>query len=99
MLSAAILILRTLSVVPLVAWPFLLIANVMSLAAPGGNSLVAKLFLWGTTIYPLIFFAALLWGYKLRNAGDQNGELLAALMPLGYCAVMGLFFALWQRVG
>lgn len=85
-MGTLILVLRVLSVVPLIAWPFLLLANVMSLAAPGGNSVVAKLFLWGTTLYPLVFFAALLGGYALRGAKNSGGELVAALFPLGYCA-------------
>ncbi|MEO3946073.1 hypothetical protein [Gorillibacterium sp. CAU 1737] len=81
---------------PLVIYPFILIANVMSLAAPtngqGGMLLfISRAFLILTTIYPISYFGCLILFYALKKQ-----TLLVAGIPYLHLTLIAILFFLWQ---
>lgn len=64
------IIFLTAGALPLLAYPFVAVASLMGLASKPGikiplfNRLMNKFFLWGTLLYPLVFFGC----YKLSKA-------------------------------
>ena len=81
--------------VPLLFYPFLVIANLMSLAA--GNAgvgalafVVSQAFLWTTTLYPVVLVACFVV-FRLRK------RMVWAAMPLYYLAGCTALFVWWAR--
>lgn len=81
-------ILKTLGILPLIIYPFVLLPNLMALAGHGGNSFVAKAFIYSSTFYPVTLIASL-WFNKRRT-------LIIAALPLfhlGFCIVCYWFWS------
>lgn len=80
---------------PLIAYPLVFMANVMSLAghSTGNESfwlvLVSNCFLIGTTVYPLVFGLSLIFFFTFKM------KLTISLIPLGYLVLLFLLFQLW----
>ena len=93
--------------VPLLIWPFMLLANLMSLAAwslPTGvrpsllQTLVSQLFLWSSTLYPLVYLAAGITSVVFASTGHPPSANRFALIPLGYLLVVVLLLFAWMAV-
>jgi hypothetical protein len=89
-------ILRIISFIPLVVYPFILLANVMSLAAykSGEESIflliVSKTFLILSTLYPITLV------YSLRSK-SKNDDFLA-LLPIIHIVICLFFMGLWMAI-
>ncbi|MCR8656703.1 hypothetical protein [Paenibacillus endoradicis] len=83
--------------IPLVIYPFILLANLMSLAAEGswdGNLLlefVVKTFMFVSTTYPVTYIVCLIF-YKSEN------KIWKALVPLVHLILGILFLNLWMVI-
>jgi hypothetical protein len=81
---------------PLLIYPFILLANVMSTAGFPGKTTVVKLvvvkgFLWLSTLYPISYIIALLpW---------VRGKKYGVLLPLVHLLLTILFFIAWMYLG
>lgn len=70
---------------PVIGYPMILLANIMSLAGhrPKGTPpitiVMMKSFLWSTTLYPVTYFFAL---YKYRNTPSEMHFMWAGLILL-----------------
>lgn len=87
---------------PLLVYPFLLLANVMSLAGertPGDGKawLASRLFLWSSTAYPLVFMACFALAWAAQGRGDGKRALALSVLPLAYLLLVALLFINWQR--
>ncbi len=98
------LVLQVLGGLPLLAYPALLIANIMSAAAkpePGTPRLllvVVRTFLVGTTTYPIVFLLCLFAARRALGRGEwERGLTLSSLPLLEIAALCGLL-ALWQQL-
>lgn len=85
----------------LIVYPFCLIANVMSLAALPATagigllpSLARKAFLWGSTIYPVLYLFAAGMSVFLSSNDRQMGTRRIAQAPLIYLAGLLLCFVI-----
>ena len=93
---------------PLGCWPFVLVPNLMSLAGSEGSEgppgrfvmAVAMGFLWGSTLYPLVYAAALVVTLVLAFVADRPAAASGvAWVPLAYAlAVFGCLLA-WMVAG
>jgi hypothetical protein len=90
-------ILRIISFIPLVVYPFILLANVMSLAAykSGKESIflliVSNAFLILSTLYPVTLAYSVL--------SKSKNEDLRILLPIIHIVVCLFFMALWMAIG
>src|SRR5687767_15007246 len=91
----------TLGAVALLIYPFCLVANVMSFAARDAPTtrivaplpLIAwKCFLWGSTIYPLVYLVAAGISLFLKSNDRPSAARRAAWVPLIYLACLLLCF-------
>ncbi len=93
-----------LGTLPLIAYPFVLLANVMSAAAkpePGTSRLhliVVRTFLIGTTTYPIVFLLCLFAARRALGRGDLERGLVLSSLPLMEIAALCGLLALWQRL-
>ena len=91
----------TAGALPLLAYPFMEVASLMGLASKPGiriplfNRLMNTFFLWGTLLYPLVFFGC----YKLSEAdGGISGEysllveVLPAIFPVVFLCLLWISF-------
>lgn len=96
------------AVIPAGCWPFVLVPNLMSLAghqptdasAPGPLVVAASnVFLWGSTAYPLVYFAALAASLALAFVADRHAAAsVVAWVPLAYLAVVVGCLVVWLCV-
>ena len=91
------IILFIISVIPFGIYPFILLANVMSLAGHRtGNELFLDLllpysFLIFSTLYPLTFL------YSWINRKRKN--LIISLLPIFHVVISIILFFLWEKFG
>jgi hypothetical protein len=91
---------------PLLIYPALLIANIMSLAAkPAPNDhapillyLFANAFLWGSTLYPVVYVFSASTAIAVLKKGNPNKASLVALLPLLYLALVLAAMAGWMAM-
>jgi len=88
---------------PIPFYPFLLIANVMSMASepaanpiPIGLSLSADGFLWGSTLYPVPYTASMVGTVIWMIKSDFKTALFWLLLSATYLFIVGLLFAAWM---
>jgi hypothetical protein len=81
--------------IPLIVYPFCLIANVMSIAGASANdgpmtieASILLVFIWGTTLYPLIYLGSLVYYFV-----DKANRDVIPSIPLAYLVVVTLPFA------
>ena len=87
---------------PLLIYPFLLLANVMSFAGTAtGNELlsqwlISRAFLLGSTIYPIVYLVCAIISIVqiVRNKGKS--ALTYSSIPLIYLFFLGGLFAVWN---
>jgi hypothetical protein len=97
-----VLLWLVLGAIPLFIYPFLLIANVMSLAGePSHNpvSLALRLssqgFLWSSTLYPVVYVGCAIMSVIQSQWGDGRTAERCALLPLLYLVGVAALFLLW----
>ncbi len=83
----------TVSGLPLIAYPAVLLAIFMALAAPKENeSLTSKLAIYGfalsTMLYPVVFFVCGAKGWDRAHWGTAKATTFWALAPLLYVAIL-----------
>jgi hypothetical protein len=88
---------------PLLVYPFILLGNAMSLAAtPSSKSvpillyLSAKVFLWGSTLYPVVYIFCAVTAVAKSQQGDFRKASTVALLPLLYLALVLAAMAGWM---
>jgi hypothetical protein len=93
------------SAIPLIIYPFVLLANLMSLAAePTAESIQVPLwfklvvygFLWGSSLYPLALFGCGIWALARSRQNAPKSAILIALIPMAYLAILAVLFIVWQ---
>jgi len=90
---------------PLLVYPILLVANVMSLAAPPpatpaplSLSIAASGFLWGSTLYPLAYLIAIA-ATVMSLARDRIRMALGwQIGLLGYLVLVGFLLGAWMTL-
>lgn len=104
MRTAAILLL-VFGALPLLIYPIVLLANVMSLAGtrtgsePVGQVMVSYAFLFAGTAYPLAYLLCVAFSVVAIKQGRHQAGLLWSLGPFAYLLALGLLLALWIAVG
>jgi hypothetical protein len=104
-MKAATILLLVFAAVPLLIYPFVLLANVMSLAGtrtgsePVGQVLVSYAFLFASTAYPLAYLLCLIFSIVAMKTGREQAGLYWSLGPFVYLLGLGLLFVLWMLVG
>ena len=95
-------ILLIVGALPLLIYPFILLANVMSLAATKTSTPVRPLqnltstaFLWSSTAYPIVFVVCLLAAIASSRSAHGTAALMFAIVPLAYLALCVLLFIGW----
>ena len=88
--------------VPLIIYPFLFLANIMSLAGarpanppPFLLSLGANGFLWGSTLYPFFYLYCVRKFREQPYPLERQSSRLFAWLPLLYLVGVCVFFLLW----
>lgn len=88
----------------LLVYPFVLMANVMSIAAvpPSNPSMIfrvaSSIFLWSSTLYPVPYLIALI-ASLLKIKKNVRIAFLWQIALLTYLLVMGLSFVMWLTFG
>lgn len=96
-------LLLTLGGLPLLIYPLIFFANMMSLGAEatGREPLLLRFiaggFLWSSLLYPLVYLCFRKLAKRRLTAGNGRAACLHSALPLAYLAVVLLFFALWTR--
>ena len=89
---------------PLLAYPFVLLADVMSLAATqtGKDSstlmMVARAFQWTSLAYPVVYLPCVAIACILLKKACEKAALGFSLAPLGYLVVVVALFFAWMSV-
>jgi len=92
------------SAIPLIIYPAVLLANVMSLAAEPSTAsvqvplwfrLVVYGFLWGSILYPFVLFGCGTWAMARSRQNAPKSAILVALIPMAYLAVLAVLFMVW----
>lgn len=95
------IILLVLSAIPLIVYPAVLLAGVMSIAGETtGNPSVAlvvasKLSVIGSLLYPGVFFGAVVGFVALEKMKKHKVQVFVSGIPLFYLGVVVLLFYLW----
>lgn len=91
-----------LAAAPLLIYPFILIANIMSFAGTPSSTpppilatLTSMAFLWASTLYPLIYFPCLIAAIATARTNPSRSLQLAAA-PLAYLGLCIMLFFLWM---
>ncbi|WP_313580034.1 hypothetical protein [Chishuiella sp.] len=90
-------IINILGLIPLVIYPFVLLANVMSFAGERSanttnfNTIISYIFLVLSTLYPISILIS--WKFNPSN------KLLIALLPIFYLITCGISFYIWSNAG
>ena len=98
-------VLQVLGGLPLIAYPALLVANIMSAAAPPEPKAprlllaVVRTFLVGTTTYPVVFLLCLFGARRALGRGEWERGLALSSLPLVEIAALCGLMVLWQRLG
>lgn len=101
-MKAACIVFLVFGALPLLLYPFVLLANVMSLAGPRtgaeplGQTLVSFAFLGATTAYPLAYLLFLVLSVVRLKQGRLQPALIWSLAPMGYLVGVVLLLLLWM---
>ena len=91
--------LQLLAALPLFVYPFVLIANLMGMAAPSQSNGIAEIaatvFMVGTTLYPVAFIGGLIMAWKALNKEQYPKGLWWSAFPLLYLAVTLAAMFVW----
>lgn len=83
--------------IPLVIYPFVLLANVMSFAGERSanttmfNTIISYIFIILSTLYPISILIS--WKFNPSN------KLIIALLPLFHLIMCGILFYIWSNTG
>lgn len=87
---------------PLLIYPFILLANVMSLAGtksstpvPFLQNLAATSFLWVSTLYPVAYAICAIAAVACSRSGNGSMALTLSAAPLAYLGLCVLLFMGW----
>src|SRR5688572_5907060 len=90
---------------PLIIYPVVLVAHIMSLGgeppkhpAPLALRLSSQGFLWGSTVYPIVYFCCAVPAIYHRRAKPRFALNMATL-PLLYLTVLAALFCGWMITG
>ena len=106
-MKAATLILQVLSLLPLLAYPAVLVANAMQAAAlldskqrnsgSFGRRLLMGAFVVASTAYPLVTLLCYVLTNRAKVRGDENSALLWSGAPLAFIGVLALYLVIASR--
>jgi hypothetical protein len=87
---------------PLLIYPIVLLANVMSLAAQPSSQpvpillqLSSKAFLWSSTLYPIVYLYYARKAIANSKQGDSRTAVTMSLLPLVYLILVLIFLCAW----
>jgi hypothetical protein len=89
---------------PLLIYPGILIAGVMSLAAENHGKVPAVLrwiagsFLFGSLAYPAVYLLCLLAFWVSRRRGSELWAGRFTMVPLGYLALLVMILMMWAGI-
>jgi hypothetical protein len=91
---------------PLLIYPFILLANIMSLAATPSPKpvpillwLFSKAFLWGSTLYPAVYVFCGILAIAKSQQRHYHWASTVALLPLLYLVLVLAAMAGWMATG
>ena len=82
---------------PLLIYPGILIAGVMSLAAEN-HGWIAGSFLFGSLAYPAVYLLCLLAFWVSRRRGSELWAGRFTMVPLGYLALLVMILMMWAGI-
>jgi hypothetical protein len=89
--------------IPLLIYPAVLLANVMSLAGhPSAKPIPPELwltcqgFLWSSTFYPLVYVYCARQAVARSKVDNFRGALNMSMLPLLYLCLVAAFFCGWM---
>ncbi|BDP43416.1 hypothetical protein DAETH_33850 (plasmid) [Deinococcus aetherius] len=94
-------VLRGLGALPLLAYPLVLPASLMTLGTSDPNSPPAALvavkqaFCWGSLAYPLVYVGGLALAERAAGRGGARGNVTWSALPLLYMLGLGVLFQAW----
>ena len=97
-------ILLVIGAAPLLIYPFVLLANVMSMAAtrvpsqppvPLMQNLTCNAFLWSSTLYPIVYAVCALAAVMCSRSGGVTMAWVLAAGPVAYLVLCALLLAAW----
>jgi hypothetical protein len=88
---------------PLLVYPFVLLADVMSLAGEQSGkrtllTVVARAFLWTSLAYPVVYLPCLSQARSLFKKMHEEAALGFCVAPLGYLIIVVVLFFAWSNV-
>ncbi|MEF2277281.1 hypothetical protein V3W47_03155 [Deinococcus sp. YIM 134068] len=98
-------VLRGLGALPLVAYPFVLLASAMTLGTrdpndpPAGLVVVKNVFAWGTVAYPLVYFGSLVLAGRAGRLGSSGAVVAWSALPLLYLLALVGLALVWGTLG
>lgn len=99
-------ILLIVSALPLLIYPFVLLANIMSLAAPRSSTpvpmmqwVMANAFLWSSTLYPIVYLACLIAAIVCAKQGDMPKAMVLSAASLAYVGLCIVLMIGWMMTG
>lgn len=93
--------LRGLGALPLLGYPLVLPASLMTLgtADPGSPPallvVVKEVFCWGSLAYPLVYLGSLGLGERAAGRGQARGNAAWSALPLVYMLALAALFQVW----
>ncbi|WP_102127655.1 hypothetical protein [Deinococcus planocerae] len=93
--------LRGLGALPLLAYPLVLPASLMTLGTSDPNSppalltTVKQAFCWGSLAYPLVYLGGLVLAGRAAGRGEARGSVVWSALPLGYMLALAVLFQAW----
>jgi hypothetical protein len=93
-----------LGALPLLVYPFVLLADVMSLAAPKSGkhstllSVVSRAFLWTSLAYPIVYMLCVSQARLMLKKTHEEAALVFSVVRLGYLALIVVLFFAWMSV-
>jgi hypothetical protein len=89
---------------PLVVWPFVAVASVMSVAGErtGHESpwvlFIVQAFCWISIAYPVVYISCTLIARRKLRSGALRGAMITALIPLVCLLVAVALFFTWMQL-
>ena len=87
---------------PLPVYPFVLLADVMSLAAPRSGkdplllTVVSKLFQIGSLLYPLVYLPCLVAAIMRLMAHKERSAAIISAIPIAMLVVLAILLCAWM---
>lgn len=99
-------ILLIVGALPLLIYPFILLANIMSFAGtksstpvPLMQTVMSQAFLWSSTLYPVAYVACLIAAVTCSRSGNGAMALKLAAAPLLYLGLCVVLMIGWMMTG